>query len=69
MLGQDTYVREKLRELERQRAQLVLPPGEPPKRRRIFAPIAKRAGHRMRHFGEALEAWAAPMPQKRSWRG
>jgi hypothetical protein len=64
MLGQDSYVREKLRELESARPQPASYSSDPPKRRRILAPIARRAGHRIRHVGEALEAWAAPVARE-----
>jgi hypothetical protein len=65
MWKQDVYVAEKLRELEATRPRQPLPPAEPRHpRRRLLAPIAKRAGHRIRHIGEAMEAWAAPMAGK-----
>lgn len=62
MWKQDVYVAEKLRELEAARRRQTLPPAEPRRpQKRLLAPIAKRAGHRIRHLGEALEAWAAPV--------
>ena len=63
MIGRDEYVREKLQEAERQRARHPQPEPSSEQRRRVFAPIVRRAGHRIRHLGEALEAWAAPAPR------
>lgn len=64
MWRQDIYVAEKLKELDGARPRRPLPPDEPPRpRKRLLAPVARRAGHRIRHLGEALEAWAAPIPR------
>jgi hypothetical protein len=68
MWNQDVYVAEKLKEFDAASPRRSLPPVEPRRpRKRLLAPIASRAGHRIRHLGEALEAWAAPAP--RSARG
>lgn len=71
MFRQDAYVREKLEELERQQHSLPPKPAVAPRaRKRLLAPIARRAGHGIRHVGEALEAWAVPQPPRNaSWRG
>jgi hypothetical protein len=64
MFRQDAYVREKLEELARQRTSpMPEPPGNRRPRKHLLGPIARSAGHRMRHLGEALEAWAAPAPR------
>jgi len=68
MWHQDVYVAEKLKEFDAARPRLPMPPADPRRpRTRLLAPLARRAGHRLRNVGEALESWAAPAP--RSARG
>jgi hypothetical protein len=71
MWDQYLYVSEKLRELERGgRDRLPQPPSQPkrPRRpqRRVFGPVVRAAGRRVRRAGEALESWGGPRPATRA---
>jgi hypothetical protein len=61
MLNQDYYVREKLRELEREQLthlSLQPPASPPPPPLPVIGALARGAGRLLRRTGEGLESWA-----------
>ena len=59
MLNQDYYVREKLRELEREQlAHLSLQSPASPRPLPVIGALARGAGRLLRRTGEGLESWA-----------
>jgi hypothetical protein len=58
MLNQDYYVREKLRELEREQlTRLSLRATAGPHRAPVISPVVRGTGRLLRRLGEGLESW------------
>lgn len=64
MLHHDFYVREKLRELEREQLALLSRTAKPASRRApVIRPAVRGTGRLLRRLGEGLESWAGHEPE------